>query len=66
FSKQTSRPHESTLLGWRRLGYLGRALGVNPRDYLEDVMRRLMSHSADKIDELLPDNWAAAQKNLSK
>ncbi|MEI8125877.1 MAG: IS66 family transposase [Parachlamydiaceae bacterium] len=43
-----------------------RALGVNPRDYLEDVMRRLMSHSADKIDELLPDNWAAAQKNLSK
>jgi transposase len=39
-----------------------RALGVNPRDYLEDVMRRLMSHSANKIDELLPDAWVAARK----
>jgi len=39
-----------------------RALDVNPRDYLEDVMRRLMSHSANKIDELLPDVWAAARK----
>jgi transposase len=42
-----------------------RALNVNPRDYLEDVMRRLMSHSANKIDELLPDVWAAARKLLN-
>lgn len=34
-----------------------RALNVNPREYLEDVMRRLMSHSNQKISELLPDNW---------
>lgn len=34
-----------------------RALGVNPRDYLEDVMRRLMDHNAQKISELLPQNW---------
>ncbi len=39
-----------------------RALKINPREYLEDVMRRLMSHSANKLDELLPDNWAAARK----
>jgi len=39
-----------------------RALGINPREYLEDVMRRLMSHNANKLDELLPDNWAAARK----
>lgn len=40
-----------------------RALDVNPREYLEDVMRRLMSYSANKIDELLPDAWAAARKS---
>ncbi len=39
-----------------------RALGINPREYLEDVMCRLMSHSANKLDELLPDAWATARK----
>lgn len=38
-----------------------RSFGVNPREYLEDVMRRLMSHSANKLDELLPVVWAAAR-----
>ena len=38
-----------------------RALGVNPREYLEDVMRRLMSHSANKLHELLPDRWSMAR-----
>lgn len=38
-----------------------RALGINPREYLEDVMRRLMSHSANKLHELLPDRWALAR-----
>ncbi|MDR3623516.1 MAG: transposase domain-containing protein [Chlamydiales bacterium] len=32
-----------------------RTLGVNPREYLEDVMRRLMSHNSQKLYELLPD-----------
>ncbi len=35
-----------------------RGLGINPRDYLEDVMRRLMSHDSQKLFELLPDVWA--------
>lgn len=39
-----------------------RGLGINPREYLEDVMRRLMNHSAQKLDELLPDRWLAARK----
>lgn len=34
-----------------------RALGVNPREYLEDVMRRLMGHSFQQLYELLPDVW---------
>ena len=36
-----------------------RALDVNPREYLENVMRRLMSHSSQKLYELLPDQWKA-------
>lgn len=34
-----------------------RALKVNPREYLEDVLRRLMSHNTQKLEELLPDQW---------
>lgn len=35
-----------------------RALGINPREYLENVMRRIMGHSFSKIYELLPHNWS--------
>jgi transposase len=38
-----------------------RACGINPREYLEDVMRRLQAHSNQKLYELLPDNWAKAR-----
>lgn len=38
-----------------------RTVGINPREYLEDVMRRLMSHNASKLYELLPDQWAKAR-----
>lgn len=38
-----------------------RNLGVNPREYLEDVMRRLMGHPANKLRELLPDQWVKLQ-----
>jgi hypothetical protein len=31
-----------------------RATGINPREYLEDVMRRLMDHNSQKLGELLP------------
>jgi len=34
-----------------------RGLGMNSREYLEDVMRRLMSHPVNKLNELLPDRW---------
>jgi transposase len=33
------------------------ACGVNPMEYLPDVMRRLSSHPASQIRELLPDRW---------
>jgi transposase len=40
-----------------------RGLGINPREYLEDVMRRIMSHNSQKLSELLPDNWLAARQH---
>ena len=44
-----------------------RGLGINPREYLEDVMRKLMGHSNQKLHELLPDEWLKIcnQKNDS-
>lgn len=39
-----------------------RALGIDPRVYLEDVMRRIMGHPFNKIRELLPDQWVS--KNI--
>lgn len=42
-----------------------RALKVNPRNYLEDIMRRLMDHSSNRLDELLPEVWAHTQKHLN-
>lgn len=39
-------------------------LNINPREYLEDILRRIMDHNSQKLDELLPDNWA--KKNLDK
>jgi transposase len=38
-----------------------RGLGINPREYLEDVFRRLMGHNARKLEELLPDQWLLAR-----
>lgn len=45
-----------------------RGLNINPREYLEDVLRRLMSHSAKKLSELLPDQWRLNKesKNLNQ
>ena len=39
-----------------------RANNVNPREYLEDVIRRIMSHSNKKLFELLPEQWDRARK----
>jgi transposase len=34
-----------------------RGLGINPREYLEGVMCKIMSHNSQKLHELLPDEW---------
>lgn len=38
-----------------------RALNINPRTYMEDVCRRIMGHNANKLHELLPDEWLKRQ-----
>jgi len=34
------------------------AVGVNPQEYLADVLMRVAKHPQARIDELLPQNWA--------
>jgi hypothetical protein len=34
---------------------------VNPLEYLRDVLLRISTHPADRIDELLPDRWNPAE-----
>jgi len=40
-----------------------RNLKINPQEYLEDVLRRIMGHPAKQIEQLLPDNWFAAKQS---
>jgi transposase len=37
------------------------ARGINPLEYLTDVLTRVAEHPHARIDELLPDAWAAAR-----
>ena len=34
-----------------------RRRGINPQDYLTDVLRRLPEEKINRIEELLPGNW---------
>ena len=39
-----------------------RVLKINPRKYLEDVMRRINAHPFNLLEELLPDQWYKANQ----
>ena len=60
-----------TLVGFDRRTARYRLLRVSciepcyPQIYLEDIMRRIMSHNCQKLHELLPDRWHAARQNQS-
>jgi hypothetical protein len=36
-------------------------LGIDPFAYLRDVLIRVSTHPASRIEELLPDRWKAAE-----
>jgi transposase len=42
-----------------------RELGVEPWRYLRDVLSRLPSHPAERLAELLPDEWARSQRDMA-
>jgi transposase len=39
-----------------------RAMGIEPWRYLRDLLERLPSHPPERLRELLPDEWARAQR----
>ena len=34
-----------------------KGLGIDPQAYLRDVLDRISTHPAKRLDELLPDRW---------
>jgi transposase len=43
-----------------------RGLGVEPWRYLRDVLERLPRHPPERLGELLPDEWAKAQRGATE
>jgi transposase/uncharacterized coiled-coil protein SlyX len=43
-----------------------RRLDIDPQAYLEDILRRINTHPANRIDELLPDRWKAEKQEASE
>ena len=40
-----------------------KACGVNPWQYFNDILRRIMNHPVNRLRELLPDQWKPLQKD---
>jgi hypothetical protein len=49
----------------RKVIHLSTPGSIGSQHYLEDVMRRIMSHPARFVHQLLPDNWLAARQTTS-
>ena len=41
-------------------------MGHDPFAYLNDVLRKVSTHPANKIDELLPSNWKKPKSNAEE
>ena len=39
---------------------------IDPFAYLQDILRRLPSHPADQLDDLLPDVWFASHSSARR
>jgi hypothetical protein len=39
---------------------------ADPFAYLQDILRRLASHLADQLDDLLPDVWFASHPSARR
>ncbi|MDT8394411.1 MAG: transposase domain-containing protein [Bacteroidales bacterium] len=38
---------------------------INPYEWLKDVLESIPQHKANKLDELLPQNWQKLKDNIS-
>ena len=47
----------------REFVYLVKACEINPWEYLDDMLRRIMSHPVNRLRELLPDQWKPLSKD---
>ena len=50
--------------------YLGmiqscKAFGINPWEYFNDMLRRIMSHPVTRLRELLPDQWKSLARHTT-
>jgi hypothetical protein len=43
-----------------------RVHGINPMEYLRDVLTRLPSAKNSKIDQFTPEAWAKARRNSAR
>ncbi len=41
-----------------------KATGVNPRDWLNDTLERIIDHKVNRIEELLPSNYTATTQDV--
>jgi hypothetical protein len=41
-----------------------RAVGVNPRDWLNDTLERILAHPVSRIGELLPNNYLRHKQDV--
>jgi transposase len=40
-----------------------KACQINPREYFNDILKRIMSHPVNRLRELLPDQWRPLPKD---
>ncbi len=56
--------HEGARRGAMLYSFMGscKMNGINPQEWLMDVLERIPTHKANQIHELLPNNWTPSQK----
>jgi transposase len=58
--------HGANLAGLYSLVATCDAVGIDPVEYIKDVLMRVDTHPSSRVDELLPQNWAPLQPYLAR
>jgi len=56
--------HEGARRGAMLYSFMGscKMNGINPQEWLMDILERIPTHKANKLQELLPNNWTPSKK----